>query len=130
MNSCFVSRHLESRWPQFAHRPAYHFVSPESLLNDPNGLCFWQGRWHLFYQAYPPDEFPDPQGHQDNAVNIGDTPSATIWCTGAICLTPSIRASNECAFPAARSWKRTESWRSIPGSVRGRWSPSPTILCC
>jgi len=42
-------------------RPTYHFVSPESQMNDPNGLCFWQGRWHLFYQAYPPDEFPDPQ---------------------------------------------------------------------
>jgi len=42
------------------YRPLYHFVSPESQLNDPNGLCFWQGRWHLFYQGYPPDEFPDP----------------------------------------------------------------------
>ena len=42
-------------------RPTYHFVSPESQMNDPNGLCFWQGRWHLFYQAYPPDEFPDPK---------------------------------------------------------------------
>ncbi len=43
------------------YRPAYHFVSPESQLNDPNGLCFWQGRWHLFYQGYPPDEFPEPK---------------------------------------------------------------------
>ncbi len=43
------------------YRPGYHFVSPESQLNDPNGLCFWRGRWHLFYQAYPPDEFPDPR---------------------------------------------------------------------
>jgi beta-fructofuranosidase len=42
------------------YRPAYHFVSPESQMNDPNGLCFWQGRWHLFYQAYPPDEYPNP----------------------------------------------------------------------
>lgn len=41
------------------YRPVYHFVSPESRLNDPNGLIHWQGRWHLFYQAYPPDEFPD-----------------------------------------------------------------------
>lgn len=44
------------------YRPAYHFVSPESQLNDPNGLCRWQGRWHLFYQGYPPDEFPEPAG--------------------------------------------------------------------
>jgi beta-fructofuranosidase len=42
------------------YRPAYHFVSPESQMNDPNGLCFWRGRWHMFYQAYPPDEFPNP----------------------------------------------------------------------
>ncbi len=31
------------------HRPIYHYVNPEGTLNDPNGLCFWQGRWHLFY---------------------------------------------------------------------------------
>jgi beta-fructofuranosidase len=43
------------------YRPIYHFVSPESQMNDPNGLCYWQGRWHMFYQAYPPDEFPDPK---------------------------------------------------------------------
>jgi len=35
------------------HRPIYHYVNPEGRLNDPNGLCFWQGNWHLFYQAYP-----------------------------------------------------------------------------
>ena len=34
-------------------RPIYHFVSPESTLNDPNGLCFWKGYWHMFYQHNP-----------------------------------------------------------------------------
>lgn len=37
-------------------RPLYHFCSPEAPLNDPNGLCFWQGRWHLFYQTKPPED--------------------------------------------------------------------------
>lgn len=34
-------------------RPDYHFSAPDGKLNDPNGLCFWQGKWHMFYQAYP-----------------------------------------------------------------------------
>ena len=48
------------------HRPLYHFVSPEGNLNDPNGLCFWQGQWHLFYQAYPP---ANPRPHWGHAVS-------------------------------------------------------------
>ena len=48
------------------HRPVYHYVNPEGTLNDPNGLCRWQGRWHLFYQAYPPE---DPRQHWGHAVS-------------------------------------------------------------
>jgi beta-fructofuranosidase len=69
------------------YRPAFHFVSPESRLNDPNGLCRWRGRWHLFYQAYPPDEFPDERntgkrrqhwGHavSDDLIHWRDLPYA------------------------------------------------------
>jgi beta-fructofuranosidase len=47
-------------------RPIYHYVNPEGSLNDPNGLCYWQGRWHLFYQAYPPE---DPRQHWGHAVS-------------------------------------------------------------
>ncbi len=45
------------------HRPIFHFVSPESSLNDPNGLTFWQGNWHLFYQGYPPEDRRQHWGH-------------------------------------------------------------------
>lgn len=48
------------------HRPIYHFISPESRLNDPNGLSFWNEKWHLFYQAYPPE---DPRQHWGHAVS-------------------------------------------------------------
>ncbi|MBQ7603477.1 MAG: glycoside hydrolase family 32 protein [Clostridia bacterium] len=30
--------------------PRYHLVAPAGYLHDPNGLCFWRGKWHLFYQ--------------------------------------------------------------------------------
>jgi beta-fructofuranosidase len=48
------------------YRPVYHYVNPEGMLNDPNGLCCWQGRYHLFYQAYPPE---DPRQHWGHAVS-------------------------------------------------------------
>lgn len=54
------------RYDKDPYRPIYHYVNPENTLNDPNGLCFWQGRWHLFYQAYPPE---DPRQHWGHAVS-------------------------------------------------------------
>ncbi|RCR71186.1 glycoside hydrolase family 32 protein [Larkinella punicea] len=48
------------------HRPTYHYVSPEGIMNDPNGLCFWQGRWHMFYQGFPPE---DPRVHWGHVVS-------------------------------------------------------------
>ncbi len=48
------------------YRPFYHYANPENNLNDPNGLCFWQGRWHLFYQGYPPE---DPRVHWGHAIS-------------------------------------------------------------
>lgn len=42
--------------------PKYHYTAPEGVMNDPNGLCFWKGQWHLFYQAFPPEE-PIHWGH-------------------------------------------------------------------
>jgi beta-fructofuranosidase len=33
--------------------PTYHFAAPENNVGDPNGFCFWNGNWHLFYQFRP-----------------------------------------------------------------------------
>jgi beta-fructofuranosidase len=60
------------------HRPLYHYVNPEGMLNDPNGLCFWQGRWHLFYQASPPEDPRQHWGHtvSDDLIHWRDLPYA------------------------------------------------------
>lgn len=42
-------------WRLDQHRPAFHFSPREKWMNDPNGLIYLDGTYHLFYQYYPDD---------------------------------------------------------------------------
>lgn len=42
------------------YRPQFHFTPVKNWINDPNGLVYYQGKYHLFYQYNP---FDNVWGH-------------------------------------------------------------------
>lgn len=53
---------------QEKHRPQFHFSPPENWMNDPNGMVYYDGEYHLFFQYYPEDVKWGPM-HWGHAVS-------------------------------------------------------------
>ena len=130
-----LARFAESRATNLEdpHHPIYHYVAPENRMNDPNGLCFWQGRWHLFYQGYPPEDPRQHWGHtvSDDLIHWRDLPyaiypqpeqkcfsgSAMVEDNRVIAMYHGIRAGTMAAVssdPLLLNWKKVTGQAVIP----------------
>ena len=80
-------RRERERLAEDRHRPLYHFSPPENHLNDPNGLCHWRGRYHMFYQFWPGESDRVHWGHavSDDMVHWEDLPVAIYPTTERDC---------------------------------------------
>jgi len=59
--------HVETYYGE-RHRPLFHFSPEANWMNDPNGMVYYEGEYHLFYQYYPDSTVWGPM-HWGHAVS-------------------------------------------------------------
>lgn len=72
------------------HRPRYHFLPAANWMNDPNGVIYWQGRYHLFFQY-------NPAGAWHGNIHWGHAISADLvrWQELPVAIAPSPNSPDE-----------------------------------
>jgi fructan beta-fructosidase len=62
-----TARKIEGGYDE-AYRGQFHFSPAQNWMNDPSGLVYYQGEWHLFYQYHPDGDAWGPM-HWGHAVS-------------------------------------------------------------
>ena len=72
-----------SKWYNTPYWEQYHFNPYQGWLNDPNGLCYFQGYYHLYYQY-------NPFGQEWSYIYWGHATSKDLvhWVHLPVCLEP------------------------------------------
>jgi fructan beta-fructosidase len=82
-NFCNNSGKLVSKSNQEQYRPLLHFTPEAHWMNDPNGMVYYEGEYHLFYQYYPDSNVWGPM-HWGHAVSA----DMILWQHLPVALTP------------------------------------------
>lgn len=70
---------MNDRW-----YPQYHYLATDGFMGDPNGLSYWNGNWHLFYQYYKSNlpyakDYDFPPHHKQGFWGHAVSPDLVHW---------------------------------------------------
>lgn len=86
-----IDRHAAQVNPLY--RPHFHMTAPCGWINDPNGLSFWRGQVHLFFQFTPQSDVPGRM-HWGHCVSE----DMITWRYVGVALAPDTPADSEHCF--------------------------------
>jgi fructan beta-fructosidase len=91
------------------YRPQFHYSAPQNWLNDPNGLVYYDGEYHLFHQYNPDGRFWDNM-HWYHAVST----DLIHWDTLGIALSMEKHGGGHHIFSgsAVVDWNNTSGFRT------------------
>src|ERR1700679_2994036 len=96
----------EPRLYHESYRPQFHFTAAKGWLNDPNGLVFFGGEYHLFFQFRPEVLQQTPVMSWGHAVS----PDLVHWTQLPIVLSPDAHDGWIWSGSAVVDWKNTSGF--------------------
>ena len=108
-NACKPSENNHQEKYNEQYRPQLHFSPETGWVNDPNGMVYYEGEYHLFYQHNPDSTIWGPM-HWGHAV----TADLVQWDHRPIALWPSLDAGEEHCFSGSAK-RRFQSSTSVAG---------------
>jgi fructan beta-fructosidase len=91
------------------YRPLIHYSPKMNWMNDPNGLVYYDGEWHLFYQHYPRE--PKAKNiHWGHAVSK----DLITWTELPIALTPDDDEVGIWSGSVVIDWKNVTGFQEEP----------------
>ncbi|MFA6032670.1 MAG: glycoside hydrolase family 32 protein [Myxococcota bacterium] len=131
------------------YRPQIHFSPPAGWMNDPNGLFYHDGRYHLFYQYAPEgflktmiswghatssdmihwDDLPpaiepdDMLGNVYSGSAVVDSSNTSGLCDGGPCLVAAFTSSGG----ESGSQKQSLAFSTPPGATWTQYAQNPVL---
>ncbi len=105
--------------------PAFHITGEKGWINDPNGLIYYNGQYHAFYQHHPYDIKWGPM-HWGHVVSD----DLTIWKYLPIALTPGDDCDKNGCFSGSAIVHDGKLWLMYTGFIENQGGESIRQIQC